>query len=482
MFHCVLSFVETINSRRQQSPLAAKDGRTRAKKRQASPDMETPQKRKMVPKAEPCNTSQEDVSMKRLKRKIREDGEGPLQEKKRRKRVFDLQLDDKESASSSTDTGRESINSPLEGCSTSLAVKGVKRKAANDGEEPTRKKKKSPDLKETKEETKEVFTSSPRAGFEEKYQQENKLGEGGCGSVFAGYRKADRLPVAIKHIPKDKVLCKQTDKNGKQLSVEVAVMLKLRQTASKGPSAPVSLLDWYDLKQELVLVLERPVPAVDLYKYTEAHGGSLEEEEAKIILKQLLDATIELEKMCIFHRDIKVENILIETSTDVPCVRLIDFGLSCFFKKRSSYSVFYGTSAHTPPEWYDRYTYRVSPTTVWQLGVVLFETLHRNSLFETRRFLGNKLKISNKLSDVEIIAGLLYMGDQKQAMDLSINKDLKISAVISISESNTLEPLKGNQSILNIPVADSAVSHLYSSFERICSFIGKLYYYYILYF
>ncbi|KAM7397527.1 hypothetical protein PAMA_005703 [Pampus argenteus] len=74
---------------------------------------------------------------------------------------------------------------------------------------------------------------------------------------------------------------------------------------------------------------------------------------------------------------------------------------------------------------------------------------------------------------VEIIAGRLYMGDEKQAADSTINKDLKISAVISISESNTVEPLRGNQSILNIPVADSAVSDLYSSFERICSFIGS---------
>ncbi|KAM7413930.1 hypothetical protein PAMA_018969 [Pampus argenteus] len=154
---------KTINSSRQQSPLAVKDGRTRAKKRQASPDMETPPQK--VLKAEPCNTSQENVSMKRLKRKVWEDGDekdNSLQEKRKRKRVFDL-LDDEEAASSSTDTGRESINNPLEGCSTSLAVKGVKRKATTDREGPARKKK-SPHLKQTKE-TEEVFTSSPRGSY-----------------------------------------------------------------------------------------------------------------------------------------------------------------------------------------------------------------------------------------------------------------------------------------------------------------------------
>ena len=55
------------------------------------------------------------------------------------------------------------------------------------------------------------------------------------------------------------------DKNGKEISVEVAIMLKLDAgtQGSVGTSAPVSLLDWsdldwYNLDQELILVLERP--------------------------------------------------------------------------------------------------------------------------------------------------------------------------------------------------------------------------------
>ncbi|XP_036975579.1 serine/threonine/tyrosine-interacting-like protein 1 isoform X2 [Acanthopagrus latus] len=80
---------------------------------------------------------------------------------------------------------------------------------------------------------------------------------------------------------------------------------------------------------------------------------------------------------------------------------------------------------------------------------------------------------SLKIYPVEVLAGLLYMGDQKQGMDSSILKDLKISAFISILQSDTQEcqSIKGNQTILNIPVADSVASDLYSSFERICSFI-----------
>ncbi|XP_044077665.1 serine/threonine-protein kinase pim-1-like isoform X2 [Siniperca chuatsi] len=291
------------------------------------------------------------------------------------------------------------------GCNISVedvSKRNGKRKAAADGEGPSRrnKKRRTPDLKEIKEETKDLSIDARRAKFEAKYEQQNQLGEGGCGSVFAGYRKADNLPVAIKHIPKDKVFCKHVDKNGRQLSVEVAIMLKLAggTTGSVATAAPVSLLDWYDLDQELILVLERPIPSQDLLKYIEVNGGSLQEEEAKLILKQLIDAAKELQDKHIFHRDIKVENILIETGSNVPRVRIIDFGLSCFVKKGSFYRIFYGTSAHIPPEWYSHCTYRAGPTTVWQMGVVLFDMLHRKTQFETTKFLGNKLKISNNLS------------------------------------------------------------------------------------
>lgn len=53
-------------------------------------------------------------------------------------------------------------------------------------------------------------------------------------------------------------------------------------SGSVGNSAPVSLLDWYDLNQKLILVQERPVPCEDLFGYIRHKGGCLDEEEAKV--------------------------------------------------------------------------------------------------------------------------------------------------------------------------------------------------------
>ncbi|XP_014876371.1 serine/threonine-protein kinase pim-1-like [Poecilia latipinna] len=237
-----------------------------------------------------------------------------------------------------------------------------------------------------------------RGEFLEKYTELHLLGKGGYGSVFAGYRKVDKLPVAIKHIPNEKVGRKHKDENGQEMALEVAIMLKIKNitTSSSGQLATVSLLDWYELEEELLLVMERPMPSEDLNVFLDEHEGCLNEEEAKIILKQLVEATIQLQDANIFHRDIKVENVLIERSSEGLRAYLIDFGLSCFDHGRK-FTIFQGTRALESPEYRTQKKYSAGPTTVWQLGVILFEILHDRN-FETNSFLKKKLKISRKLS------------------------------------------------------------------------------------
>lgn len=49
-----------------------------------------------------------------------------------------------------------------------------------------------------------------------------------------------------------------------------------------GQSAAVTLLDWYDLDQEILLVMERPVPSMDLLDYVNSFD-SLTEDQAKVL-------------------------------------------------------------------------------------------------------------------------------------------------------------------------------------------------------
>ncbi|XP_034539974.1 serine/threonine/tyrosine-interacting-like protein 1 [Notolabrus celidotus] len=114
------------------------------------------------------------------------------------------------------------------------------------------------------------------------------------------------------------------------------------------------------------------------------------------------------------------------------------------------------------------------PVKIVRGGFQRFSAMY--NFLRTDKILYTVMELENlKTYPVEIIAGLLYMGDLHQSMDSSTLRDLKINAVISISESDTLKSrsIKGIQTILNIPVEDSGVSDLYSSFEKICSFIDS---------
>ncbi|KAG7246537.1 hypothetical protein CRUP_002113, partial [Coryphaenoides rupestris] len=65
--------------------------------------------------------------------------------------------------------------------------------------------------------------------------------------------------------------------------------------------------------QELVLVRERPVPFMDLFTYMESKEGPLQEQDAKMILRQVVQGILWLHSSGVLHHDIKAKNILIKT-------------------------------------------------------------------------------------------------------------------------------------------------------------------------
>ncbi|XP_062414592.1 serine/threonine-protein kinase pim-1-like, partial [Pungitius pungitius] len=242
-------------------------------------------------------------------------------------------------------------------------------------------------------------------------------------NVYAGHRRADNLPVAIKHIPNDDVYCTHEDDEGNKISIEIAIMLKL-SAKSEGASPYLTLLDWYQLEEELVMVIERPIPATDLFDHIMGKGGFVKEKDAKIILRQLVDAALDLENKNIFHRDIKVENILIETSSKVPRVRVIDFGLSCYDDKKETYHEFFGTTYS--PEILLSKGYKSGSTTVFQIGAVLFNTLHKFEKFDPLVFYLKRQNLPQSISK-----------NRKDFLQMCLRNDP--------NERPTLEQLKNHQ-------------------------------------
>ncbi|KAM3872354.1 serine/threonine-protein kinase pim-1-like [Diretmus argenteus] len=221
--------------------------------------------------------------------------------------------------------------------------------------------------------------TSSQNGFEAKYCQQDLLGEGSFGAVYAGYRREDNLPVAIKLLPIQGLKYTEMDLDGEtsQIPLEVVLMLRVADAESLGKNAAVSLLDWYQQDQKLILVMERPIPCMDLFDYAEERG-TLQEDETKILMKQLLSGILDIHAKGVLHRDIKLENLLIETGSPTPRLRLIDFGCGTFLHP-GFYDKFAGTDI--PPEFYEHGMYRGGESTVWQLGMLIYSLVSGSAAF-----------------------------------------------------------------------------------------------------
>ncbi|CAJ1071684.1 serine/threonine-protein kinase pim-2-like [Xyrichtys novacula] len=247
-----------------------------------------------------------------------------------------------------------------------------------------------------------------RTEFQNTYTELEPLGSGGFGTVFRGRRRSDSLPIC-----NDKVF---------DIILEVAFMLKTTGlTGVIGQSSSISLLDWYTLDDELILVMERPVPCVDLKKYVRDCGG-LDEQEAKMIFKQMVDAAIDTHAKGVFHRDIKLENVLVQFKAGELRVRLIDFGCGSFSDEKS-YNSFRGTVIYSPPECFDCGMYKAHPTTVWQLGALLFSLIRGHKRFNTLSYLINDIQINSDLS--KDVKTLLYMCLRRDPLKRATLEELK---------------------------------------------------------
>ncbi|XP_050959230.1 serine/threonine-protein kinase pim-1 [Labeo rohita] len=204
-----------------------------------------------------------------------------------------------------------------------------------------------------------------------RYSVGDQLGKGGFGVVYEGRRLEDDLKVALKYVTKTKDLeCIDIPNHPVPLPKEIALTI----LANKGRRVPeiIRLLDWTDHPDHFVMILECPSPCENVVEFMRRHGGSLDEGTARQIMWQATNAA----HMCclrgVLHRDVKLENLLINRETSE--VKLIDFGCGDILRM-SPYRSYHGTAAYSPPEYYSRGEYCGWPATVWSLGIVMFAML-----------------------------------------------------------------------------------------------------------
>lgn len=97
--------------------------------------------------------------------------------------------------------------------------------------------------------------------------------------------------------------------------------------------------------------------------------NKLPESEMFSVFKNLLNAIEYLHSKHIVHRDLKLENIMMDAQN---VVKLIDFGFSLRVNDSTKVAMFCGTPKYMAPEIVAKKSYSPKPVDMWALGVIFY--------------------------------------------------------------------------------------------------------------
>jgi len=225
--------------------------------------------------------------------------------------------------------------------------------------------------------------------LEDQYEIGSVIGKGGYGTIYKGVRKFDDKKVIVKHVSKTRaILTKNTN-----IPLEVSILenLKLHDGIPE-------ILDCFEKTDSFVIVMnDHGRKCMDLFDYISEYGF-LSEQKAKDVMKQVIKIIMDIHEAGICHRDIKDENILIDTRGNIT---LIDFGSGTFLSEIDE-TPFEGTQLYSPPEWVRNGQYLYQEACVWSLGILLYDLLHGDipaqSQMEIQTWNDDKLEIREDLS------------------------------------------------------------------------------------
>ncbi|XP_010555374.1 PREDICTED: serine/threonine-protein kinase SRK2F [Tarenaya hassleriana] len=105
------------------------------------------------------------------------------------------------------------------------------------------------------------------------------------------------------------------------------------------------------------------------------NAGRFSEDEARYYFQQLISGVSYCHSMQICHRDLKLENTLLDGSPSSPQLKICDFGYSKSSVLHSQPKSTVGTPAYVAPEVLSRKEYNGKIADVWSCGVTLYVML-----------------------------------------------------------------------------------------------------------
>ena len=272
------------------------------------------------------------------------------------------------------------------------------------------------------------------------YLYGRQIGHGAFGKVNLALHVASGRLVAIKSFNKKNL----KKKNAKQkINNEIEMLSRLRHPFIS------QILDSFETDTHIFIVME--YICGDLLGFIRKRG-KLSETVSKIIFKQLIEGLRYIHSKKIVHRDIKLDNILIDLTNTI---KICDFGVSRKISKDEIMHEHCGTPAYIAPEIFENNGYTGFQCDIWSAGVTLYYILGGIQPFR-----------ANSIKDLEkkVIAGEFEpIEDISEEANNLIKLMLKTDPKKRINE----EKILNHPWIVNIKTENRKTLNLFTEAEKI---------------
>ncbi|XP_028764853.1 CBL-interacting serine/threonine-protein kinase 20-like [Neltuma alba] len=249
----------------------------------------------------------------------------------------------------------------------------------------------------------------------QKYELGRLVGQGSFAKVYRARNLKTGKIVAMKVIDKEKVA--KIGLND-QIEREISVMRMV-----KHPNI-VQLYEVLASKTKIYFAMEY-VKGGELF--AKVVKGKLKEDLARRYFQQLIGAVDFCHSRGVYHRDLKLENLLLDENGDL---KVSDFGLSALWESRKTDGLLHtmcGTPSYVAPEVINNRGYDGAKADIWSCGVILFVLLAGFLPFQDKNLIAMYMKISK----AEFACPLWFPPEVRQLLSRILDPDPRRRVTIS---------------------------------------------------